>query len=59
MTDLDPWVEFAGLDLSEDERAALLKPWRTIAAEIAKLRSLDLTDIHPAIVFDPTSGWPE
>jgi hypothetical protein len=24
-----------------------------VAQEIAKLRSLDLTDVHPAVVFSP------
>ncbi len=51
MTDL--WKDVIGLDLDETERAALLDAYRTIAAEIVKLRSLDLTDIHPAVVFDP------
>jgi hypothetical protein len=51
MTDL--WKDVIGLDLDETERAALLDAYRTIAVEIAKLRSLDLTDIHPAVVFNP------
>jgi hypothetical protein len=53
MTDL--WADVIGLDLNETERAALLQSYRTIATEIAKLRSLDLTDIHPAVVFDPVA----
>ncbi len=57
MTDL--WTDVIGLDLPESERVALLAHFRTIANEIAKLRALDLTDIHPAVLFDPTSGWPE
>ena len=57
MTDL--WTDVIGLDLPESERVALLAHYCTIAAEIAKLRTLDLTDIHPAVLFDPTSGWPE
>ncbi len=56
---MDFWTDFIGLDLPEAERAALLAQYRAIAAEIAKLRALDLTDIHPAVLFDPTSGWPE
>ena len=49
----DVWKDVIGLDLDETERAALLEVYRSIAAEIAKLRSLDLTDIHPAVVFNP------
>jgi hypothetical protein len=52
----DAW-ELIGLDLDPAEREALLVAYRTIAAEIAKLRSLDLTDIHPAVVFDPLGEW--
>ena len=55
MTDL--WTDVIGLDLDEPEREALLALYRTIAVEIAKLRALDLTDIHPAVVFDPLEGW--
>jgi hypothetical protein len=51
MTDL--WKDVIGLDLDETEQAALLETYRSIAAEIVKLRSLDLTDIHPAVVFNP------
>jgi hypothetical protein len=50
---IDLWKDVIGLDLVETERAALLDAYRTIAVEIAKLRSLDLTDIHPAVVFNP------
>jgi hypothetical protein len=31
-----------------------LAAYRAILEELKKLRSLDLTDIHPAVVFDPT-----
>jgi hypothetical protein len=30
-----------------------LDAYRAILVEIQKLRSLDLTDVHPAIVYDP------
>jgi hypothetical protein len=50
------WAEIIGLDLTESEGAVVLAQYRAIAAEIAKLRALDLTDIHPAVVFDPLGG---
>jgi hypothetical protein len=31
-----------------------LAAYRVILEELKKLRSLDLSDIHPAVVFDPT-----
>jgi hypothetical protein len=53
MTDL--WQDVIGLDLDETEQAAVLEAYRAIAAEIVKLRSLDLTDTHPAVVFNPVT----
>jgi hypothetical protein len=47
-----------GIDLPEAEGAALLAAYRDIAAEIAKLRTLDLSDEHPAVVFDPLGETP-
>ena len=49
----DLWADILGLDLPADRRAELLALFEPIAAEIAKLRKLDLTDVHPAVVFDP------
>ncbi len=51
------WAEIIGLDVTEAQGAVLLAQYRTIAAEIAKLRALDLTDVHPAVVFDPLGGF--
>lgn len=49
----DLWANLIGLDLPAERRAELLTLFKPIAAEIAKLRAVDLTDIHPAVVFDP------
>lgn len=43
-----------GLDLSD---AALEEEWAAfadIAAAIRKLRALDLTEVHPVVICDPT-----
>jgi hypothetical protein len=53
---MDLWTDIIGLDLPPARREELLAAFQAIATEIAKLRSLDLTDIHPAVVFDPTLG---
>jgi hypothetical protein len=50
----DPWTDIIGLDVPEERRAELLAAFEAIAAEIRKLRTLDLGDLHPAVVFDPT-----
>jgi hypothetical protein len=34
-----------------------LAAYRVILDELQKLRALDLTDIHPAVVFDPMQPY--
>jgi len=55
MNELDALVTALGIELEKERRAVVLGAFQPIAQEIAKLRSLDLTDIHPAVVFSPTS----
>jgi hypothetical protein len=58
MSDADDLLGLMGIDIPEEDRAHLLAVWRGIAAEIAKLRTLDLSEEHPAVIFDPTSEMP-
>jgi hypothetical protein len=53
---MDLWTDIIGLNVPEERRAELLHAFETIAVEIRKLRALDLGDLHPAVVFDPTIG---
>src|SRR5262245_50500560 len=53
MDELEMLVEALGVKLERERRAAVLAAFQPIAQEIAKLRSLDLTDVHPAVVFSP------
>lgn len=46
----------AGLALDDARLAALHAAYAPIAAEIARLRELDLEDVHPAVVFRPEIG---
>lgn len=46
--------ELLGIGPESERLRENLAAYRTILDEIRKLRSLDLSDIHPAIVFDPT-----
>lgn len=55
-SELDSLAEALGLGLDPERRRHVVAAYRDIAAEIAKLRTLDLTDVHPAIVFDPRAG---
>lgn len=41
-----------------DRQANLEAVYEPIRREIAKLRSLDVTDFHPAVIFDPRIGLP-
>jgi hypothetical protein len=53
MDDIDKLAEVLGIDLPPERRAAVLAAFLPVAWEIAKLRNLDLTDVHPAVVFSP------
>jgi hypothetical protein len=54
---MDPALELLkqilGTDVPDARLAENLDAYRAILVEIQKLRSLDLTDVHPAIVYDP------
>jgi hypothetical protein len=51
MNELDMLVEALGIQLEKERRSTVLTAFQPVAQEIARLRSLDLTDVHPAVVF--------
>lgn len=51
MDELEKLVDALGIELAKERRAAVLAAFKPVAQEIAKLRSVDLTDVHPAVVF--------
>jgi hypothetical protein len=53
----DRIAELLGIDLSPERLAQDLAVFRDIQAEIAKLRELDLTDVHPVVVFDARAAF--
>jgi hypothetical protein len=53
----DPFKDLFGLDLPPERLQEVLAAYADIVAEIRKLRSLDLTDVHPAIIFEPTAPY--
>ena len=55
--DIEPYRDILGVDVSESRLHENLDAFRSIMVEIRKLRGLDLTTVHPAIVFDPTAGY--
>jgi hypothetical protein len=46
--------EVIGLDLPDEELAHELAAFADIAAAIRRLRALDLTEVHPVVIYDPT-----
>jgi hypothetical protein len=53
MNELEMLIEALGIQLEKDRRSALHAAIQHMSKEIAKLLSLDLTDVHPAVVFSP------
>lgn len=53
MNEMEKLAEALGIQLEKQRRSTVLAAFQPIAQEIAKLRSLDLTDVHPAVVFSP------
>jgi hypothetical protein len=51
MNELEMLLEALGIELEKERRSAVFAAFQPVAQEIAKLRSLDLTDVHPAVVF--------
>lgn len=52
-----PFTEILGVDVTLERLQENLAAYSSILAEIKKLRELDLTDIHPAVIFEPTAAW--
>jgi hypothetical protein len=57
MDNLDPYKEILGLALTPERLEEVLAAYRDILGDIRKLRELDLTDVHPAVVFEPTAAY--
>jgi hypothetical protein len=52
-----PYEDVLGLDLPAERLQEVLAAYRDILVEIDRLRTLDLTDVHPAVVFEPTAPY--
>jgi hypothetical protein len=57
VTLMDIVKDVLGLDLSEERLTQLLAAFDDISREIKKLRSLDLANVHPAVIFDSLLGY--
>ena len=54
---LEPYRDILGVDLDAARLDANLQAFADILAAIRRLRECDLTDVHPAVVFDPAGGY--
>ena len=54
---LDPYKDILGADFTPEGLDDNLQAFEDILNAIRKLRELDLTDVHPAVVFDPAEGY--
>ena len=54
---LDPYRDIIGVTYTPERLEANLATFRDILREIELLRQLDLADVHPAIVFEPTAPY--
>jgi hypothetical protein len=55
----DLYRDILGLDLPPERLTEILRLYADILGAVQQLHALDLTDVHPAVIFDPASGWDE
>ncbi len=55
----DLWRAVTDVQVSPARLTTNLAAYAEILKEIQKLRELDLTDTHPAIIFEPTAAYRE
>ena len=51
------YLDVLGVRFTLERLGENLAAFRDILREIEKLRQLDLTDVHPAIIFEPTAPY--
>ena len=55
--DIELLKRLSGSPLSAERLQEVLRAYEPILAEIAKLRMLNLQDVHPAVLFEPTAVY--
>lgn len=55
----DPFRDIMGVDFDAARLDETLAAFAPMLDEIRKLRALDLSAVHPAVVFDPAQGYDE
>jgi hypothetical protein len=54
---LDVYKDVFGVDFTPERLEENLSAFGDILIEIKKLRALDLAEVHPVVIFDPTAGY--
>jgi putative NADH-flavin reductase len=54
---LDPYKDILGVDFTPERLDENLRAFADILQALRKLRELDLTEVHPAVVFDPAGPY--
>jgi hypothetical protein len=57
LLDDDTLQELLGTRLTADRFAAVIAAYADVLVEIGRLRELDLTAVHPAIIFEPSAPY--
>jgi hypothetical protein len=57
LSDLPSLEQICGLSLTPERLNEVLNAYMDILVEIRKLRDLELTDVHPPILFDPLAVY--
>jgi len=50
-------AQLSGTPLDSHRLQAVLAAYAPILEEIARLRTLDLRDVHPAVIYEPTAPY--
>jgi hypothetical protein len=53
----DDFARLTGTPLDSTRLQEVLAAFAPILEEIARLRELDLGDVHPAVIFEPTAAY--
>ena len=53
----DEVARLSGSPLDAERLREVIEAYAPILDEIARLRELDLSDVHPAVVFEPTAAY--
>jgi hypothetical protein len=51
------YFDLLGVQFTPERLGENLAAFHDILREIEKLRKLDLTDVHPAVIFEPTAPY--